>query len=215
MPFKRNYKRRSYRPKKKNYYRKRNYRITRNVNVNKNVHYFVRGSSNNAFAEINGGVGSQQYFSTTFALDQVRNYGEFTSLFDHYKINKVQLKFFLKTDPGASAAASAMYPRLWWCIDHDDNSLENIDSLRERGNSRNAALLPSRPIVINIKPSTLNMLYNGVASTAYAPVYNRWLDATYPSMPHYGLKYAIDDALGQTWKVQIEAKFFLAFKYSR
>lgn len=195
-------------------YRKRYTRFSRALNTVKDIHYFTRGSADGQFSNITGGVGTQQNFAWTFSLGQTLGYTELTSLFDRYKITKVQLKFFLKTSPDAQTGSVAVYPRMWWCPDYDDNGTENIDTLRQRKQTRSTMLKPNRPITINVRPATLTMLYNG-ATTAYGSLRNRWCDCTYTNIPHYGLKLAIEDGVGQNWIVEVEAKFFLAFRYTR
>lgn len=212
MPF-RKYKKKTY--KKKRVFRRKYTRKPRGILVKNDVHHFIRSSSDPIFASITGGVSTQQNFAWTFNLHQVRNYTEFTNLFDQFRINKIILKFFLYSDPSAQTANTAVYPRMWYCPDYDDDAPLTIDVLRERQKTRVAQLKPGRPVKIRVTPASLAMMYGGVASTSYMPVFKRWVDTNYGGTPHYGLKFAFEDGALQTWQVRVEAVYSVSFKNSR
>lgn len=213
--YRRNYFRKPFRRYYRKTYAKRNTAITRKTNIRKDIHFFKRGS--NAFNEIVGnaayGPGIGYTAAYTFSLDQVRNYAELVALFDRYKINHVQLKFFLRVDPSSQTAGTAYYPRMWWLPDYDDNTPNTIDQMREHSKVKTAILRPNRPVVVNIKPCPLTLLYNG-ATSGYSPQWGKWLDAGY-NVPHYCLKWAIDQLDNTNYKIAIEATYWLSFKDTR
>lgn len=207
---------RRFRRTSKKVFRKKFNAVARRVNIGRDVHYFKRGSS--AYADLVGnaayGPGVGYINALTFSLDQVRQPLEFTSLFDRYKITHVQLKFFMRLDPGAQPAGSAYTPRMWWIHDYDDSAPTVIDSMREHCKVKTALLKPGRPIVINVKPATLALIYNG-ATSAYSPQWSKWLDCGYSNIPNYGLKYALDQFDNPNYRIAIEATYWLAFKDTR
>ena len=59
---------------------------------------------------------AQAFSSANIQLANVVNSTDFANLYDQYRINYVVLKFWLRIDPSAQAAASASYPKLYWYL---------------------------------------------------------------------------------------------------
>lgn len=200
---------------------KRKYRKTmltrsaRIVNLNKDVHYFKRMVSTPG--SFSGNVAYAPLLQAwSFNFNQLANAGEFTALFDQYKITHIQCKFFLKIDPGAQSAAGASYPKLYWCADHDDDSAApSLNAMREHSKTKVRVLHPNRPVVCNIKPAILAMTYKTATTTGYCPMWKKWVDCNDSTVPHYGLKWAIDDLTNTNYKVDTEVTYWFQTRAAR
>lgn len=178
------------------------------------VHHFRRGggSSTTTFS------GVSPFLNVTYVqLSQLLNYGEFQTLYDQYKINYVVDKYWLKIDPGAQAAGSATWPKMYICRDLDDTTTPaSLNELRERNNCRIKVMNPNRPVVVKWVPNVLNSIYsNGVSDASATPLYKQWIDVGAPNVTHYGYKYAIDDYSNTNYKFDFERIVYLSCKNQR
>lgn len=214
MPYYRRRKPMSKRPVRK--YRRRTTlakrsRIAKSVNTKSDIHYFKRMCFK---ATLAGDVSRTSRGAFTFQLNDLPNVTEFTQLFDYYNIRGVSLKFQLNLDPSAQAPANATYPRMFSVIDYDDNQAPtDTNELRERQWCRQRLLSPNRTYTIFLKPKYLrNVFYNNL-SNGYEVGKQTWLDLAQPNIPHFGLKYVIENLnaeIGQT--VVVDATYYLSFK---
>lgn len=169
-----------------------------------------------------------------FSLDDVKNYSDFTNLYDQFMISHCKVYVTLITNPNAqmitnvtggqnvNAATSYLnpsnwFPKFWYVFDADDNTSPTLDQIRERQGVKYKTLLPNKPICINVKPRALVQTYRTATSTGYAPK-RMFLDVdTGYNVPHYAIKYVID-AMGKNpndtypFEVRFELKYWLKFK---
>lgn len=181
--------------------------------VNRQVHKFRRTGA--GFA-VSGGVGQLPWLGYTDAkLSYMSGSSEFAALFDEYRITHMQIKVFLRIDPSAQTAATASYPRLYSSIDHNDVSTPaSLNELRERGNCRVQVLNPNRPVILNVKPSVLGETYRSAIATTYTPKWRVWLPTTNLDVPHYGIKFGIDDLTNTNYRVDSEITYWFQCKNS-
>lgn len=136
------------------------------------------------------------------SLDKLVNYSDFTTLYDQYRILKVVMKVRLVGDPSAQQMpnnaslvnAANIYPRLWYCPDHDDTASETWTQLRERAKTKCKVLQPNKMITTSFRPAVLGQLYRTAVTTGYGPKYNQWIDVAGTDVPHYGIKWSIEAA---------------------
>lgn len=162
----------------------------------------------------------------TFDLSQVRNSSELTALYDQYMIVGVKVIFQLMTNPDATTwlnsssnnNASNFYPKLFYCRDYDNATVETTNDLRERNNTKSRILRPNSAVSIYVRPAIRNQVYLDGVTTATSPIWKNWLDCSTTQVPHYGFKYSID-FLGLTtandYNLRIEQVYYLKFKNSR
>lgn len=149
-------------------------------------------------------------------LSSVLNTGEFTALFDQYRIDKLVLKFYLKIDPGAQAAGAANVPRLYYYRDRDDSTpATSLNEIRENGRGRLVPLSLYRPVTIVCRPNTLGLIYQSSVSSTYSPKFGQWIDCSNPGTPHYTWKMAIDDLTNTNYRVDVEGEVFFTCRQSR
>jgi len=152
---------------------------------------------------------------------------EFTSLYDRYKITRVQFRIQLIQNPSATWQVGAptsntpantvnTYPKIWYCPDYDDSSSESIDQLRQRARVKCKILAPNKFVIINVKPAILVQDYVSAISTGYSPAWNKWVDAGNGNVPYYGIKLAFDTngvtQIYQDWNIRMERKYWFTMK---
>lgn len=185
--------------------------------MNKDVHFFRRSFAQIAPGAFSGNAAYNPYLNVySFNLAQLPGVTDFSNLFDRYMITHVQLRFYLKIDPSAQTAATATYPKLYTVKEYDDSSTPTtLDQLREHNKCQVRVLFPNRPVIVNIKPAVLSEVYRGVATTSYTPKWKQWIDMENRDVPHYGLKWGIDDFTNTNYKLDIEGKMWFACKDQR
>jgi len=208
-----------YRPMQRNL-RARRYRVARKKSgvfkslVSRNLHHFRRNFTG---TDITGSAPYAPYLaSSSCQLSSLPNYAEFAALYDRYMITTWQLTFYLRIDPSAQTASTAVYPRMFWIKDYDDvNIPANLNELREHSKMRTAVLSPTRPIKIFIKPSVLDLVYRTALTSSYTPKWRQWVDMAHTDVPHYGLKWAFDDLSNTNYKVSVEQSLWFSCKDTR
>lgn len=203
--------------RKRRTYKKRTYKMARPMRAlrpKSDVHMFKRWVDGGSIA---GNVAYLPFLgSITFQLNQLPNVAEFTSLFDQYAITKVVTKFWLKQDPGAQAAASSTYPRLYYARDLDTGTVPGtLSQLREYSTCRVVAFNPNRPITLVARPNTLALTYTSAIASNYTPKWKQWLDVADPATPHYAWQYGIDDLTNTAYRVTVEHIFYFKCKNTR
>lgn len=185
------------------------------VNRVNDVHYFKR-MINNPGQFVGNALYAPLLQANSFNFNQLTGASEFTTLFDMYKIEKIQVRFYLKIDPSAQSAAGASYPKMYWVIDHDDDTAPpTLNALREHSKCRVKVMNPNRPVTITFKPSILGMRYKTVSTTAYTPMFNQWIDCNDPTTPQYGCKWGVDDLTNTNYKIDTEVTYWFACKDAR
>jgi len=145
-----------------------------------------------------------------FALTSVINPSEFTSLFEMYRINSVELTFNLRTDPGAASSIGvAIYPKLYYYIDNSTASGAGLApaAIRERGNSKMMILDPNKFTKIKFTPSALVPIAGGAEEAKKRP----WLQTEVTSTPHYAFNFCVDN-LPTGALMSVFIKYSLSFK---
>lgn len=177
------------------------------------MHRFCRGSS--ATADIQGNAafasgGLQRAYS--FQLTDVQNATEFGALYDRYMITHVQMKFYLRVDPTAQSASTAIWPRMWYIKDYDDTTPASIAEIREHSQYKEHVLNPARPLVINLKPAILAQTYRTAVAAGYSPKWKQWVDMAQLNVPHYGFKMAVDDFTNTNYTLACEVRYWFSCK---
>lgn len=158
---------------------------------------------------------SENGFTFTFLLSNLRNSSDFTNLFDQYRINKVDLYFKLIQNPEAPTTTNipaTYYPTLWYIRDYDDSANMTVANMQEKQGVKRIVMKPDMINKISVTPKFQRMLYQTLTSTGYGPAQG-WLDCVDASIPHYALKTTMQvPADGATWQVEVQAKYHVSFK---
>lgn len=139
--------------------------------------------------------------SYAFTLSSLPASGEFTNLFDQYKICGIKYRFYVDNHTQDSAFSSVTrnqthYLRIWHVIDTNDNSLPaNFDALQQYPNMRCEILTSDKPWTRwrYFKPKFADTVYTSLIQNGYA-VRGGYLNTTSADVPHYGIKYILNDS---------------------
>lgn len=185
------YKRRSSRPRrnaKRRMYRRKRYPMYKR-SIASNVHTFVR-SCTLANLHSTGGALGDIHHTFSFALSDLPNFTEFTSLFDQYRIRWVELTFVSAVTQSdiASAGITGYSPQVvhgFFVNDYDDSlPPSSKDELMQYGNCRIIPLTGrNRPLRWKLYPHLQAAAAPGIVWKR-----NNWLDAAHDSVAHCGLK---------------------------
>lgn len=131
----------------------------------------------------------------------VPGFAEFTSLYDEWCIEKVEI-FAMPTFSNNGIVAGSSAAQLPWIVyaeDNDDNNAASCTALQQYAGAKYTQLVtldslnPKPLCVLHPKPSTA--MYRSSTGFAYGrPKGNVWIDAQYSTTPHYGMKWALDDS---------------------
>ena len=170
---------------------------------------------------------TSQGYGTEFALQNVKGYTDFSSLYDSFIITGVQMKIQLITNPNSTFTTnptttgapqfSNWYPKIWYVYDNDDSVALSLSQIRERQGVKCKVLEPNKLLTMFVKPCVAVQTYRTSTTTGYAPK-RLYLDmATGYNCPHYGFKYVLD-ANGYDpndsypFRIRVEYKYYLKFK---
>lgn len=155
----------------------------------------------------------------SFSLSGVLNNAEMRAMWDQYRLNCVVVRFTYHQQASQSGQITFPTPILHYAIDHTDSSGAAVSpaDLKEYSTYRQVQLKNAMTIKIKIFPRWQGVAYKTVASVGYRP--NRgWLATDDYTVPHYGLKYAVDASqCGGSGELQVgnmtvDAKYYLQFK---
>lgn len=183
------------------------------VPIAQQVHRFARSYQSLALTGAAGYIPYQNAFDTR--ISYLPNATEFSNLYDQYKITYVVHRFFLEIDPSAQAAASAIFPKLYYVRDQDSLGFLTLDEMRERSNCRIKVLTPTRPVVVKYKPNLLAEVYRNASLSTYSPKWNTWLDIATVDASHFGLIWNIDNFTNTNYKLNVQTKVYFACRNSR
>lgn len=181
------------------------------VNVGQQLYYFTRRY---AGTQIVGNAAYNPYlFGTSFDLNKLPNVSDFSNLFDRYMITYAKVSLYLKIDPSAQTATGATLPKVYMVRDYDDSATPtSLNALREHAKCKVRVLNANKPVTFGIRPATLALtLWNGVTPTG-CPKWKQWIDMATLDVPHYGMKWAIDDLTNTNYKVDVEYQLWFRCK---
>lgn len=206
--------------RKKSYARKRRYcrrrtkrRYRSRKPKSKRMHFYTREFSTTFTAQgLQAGVPTVTPMAYFFKLSDVVNSGEFTSLYDQYKITRVNCRFVPRsTSQNLSTNGRGYFMSV---IDLDDASIGSvtIDALNQYQTKRETSMtsVHSRTLY----PAMSAPLYQAGAAFAYGPK-KGWVDSAYPDVQHYGLKFLVYNPNPDAIIYNVTVKFYLSMRNVR
>lgn len=157
-----------------------------------------------------------------FLLSALPQAAQFTSLFDTYRIDRIELSLQPRSQVNySSATTQAWTASLYTAIDYDDTGslgsgatlLSNIQQFE------NVVVQNSvNPRKITMTPKVAASVYqNSISTFAYSqPKSGVWLDCAYPSVVHYGVRTVLGPT-GANGDIVIDAviRYIVSFKNVR
>lgn len=178
--------------------------------IGSKIHYFKRTAYYSGF--VTGSTVIDTLGSLIFQLQNVPNSGEFTALFDQYKINGVKVVFMPRANSSEVGTNQGLI-KFFSAIDYDDNTAPtSINDLLQYENMK--CTNTSKDHKRYLRPKIAREIYNSVTTTAYGPT-SGWIDCTNAAVPHYGIKYALQQLPSGAQSMDIKVTYYLAFKNVR
>lgn len=189
--------------------------VRRSPGLRQPVHYFKRTQFATNVITVSGGA---SYFgASSFEIQNLPNFNEFTSLYDQYKLTAIKYQILPRgnsADVGTSATQGNQ-GRIFSVIDYDDsNAPASFNDMTQYQN------LKSTPNTMThtryFKPKfIMDVLSGGVGLTANAPR-SGWIDCTQADVKHRGIKIGIQAPNATaTWTYDLMVTYYLAFKNVR
>lgn len=189
------------------------YRFVRTVTSNGSGSQLLLKSDASGYTQFFVGANNGNNIQLDFSLQQMRvliggvmqitsvvpNYAEFASLFDQWCIEKVEVHI-LPSYNGAAMSSNGLYylPTIIHAVDDDDSAAATNLDLMQYGNARYTQLLnvsqgQMKPIRV-FRPKPAIAAYQTGATFAYGELTRgpKWIDVSYPTVPHYSFKAALD-----------------------
>lgn len=143
------------------------------------------------------------YNAENFQLSNLPSYSEFTTLFDMYRLAKVKITFYPAFNVAAATdnAVPNRNPgigRIYMVTDFNDSTPPTtVDSLLEYDKCKVRYL--AKPVVHTVMwPRVASTIFQTGMTAAYGTGKPMWINSAYPSVPHYGFKWAIQ-VNADTW----------------
>lgn len=134
---------------------------------------------------------------------------EIPPLFDCYRINKVVCKFVPNRD-NANFGGTSYIPNFYSVLDFTDSTIPtSLTELYDYGNLRitRGSIIHTRALV----PATNDAIEGPAAIVSGNPRYKQWITTSQMGIPHFGLKYAVDNVGGAT---DVTYKTFITLYFS-
>lgn len=196
------YKRKS----RRKFYKKKLYKRK----ITRQVHWFKRRAT--ALPIIGNGVTNNQFIGLNFTLSSVINAGEFSALFDQYKITGISLKFYLTRNTANASLVNGALPRLYIVTDYDTSTTPvSFDELREYSNCK-VWNFTSRPYSYFFRPKILNEVYRTAVSTGTSPIRPPWVSTSHLDLQHFGVRLGLENILDPDIAIVVEPTFYFGCK---
>lgn len=217
MPARRSYSRRRYSRRPMRRFRrtfKRARRVYRKRRGNTRIFNIARCG-----AIYRQGISDGYFFAGwAFSIAPIPSVSEYTNLWDQYKINCVVVKFRWSNQARELGDIQHPVPVFHYAIDYNDDATPTTpNELTQYQNYRSFQLANAKEYKIKLYPKSQSMTYKSAVTTGYSPK-KQWINTSDPTVPHYGLKFAIDgsqaggigeNALGV---LEFQTKYYLSFK---
>lgn len=162
------------------------------------THFFKRNFSLGAISIVPGT--NPALGGMSFRFNQLSNFQEFVDMFDRYCITGIKVNFIFPCITQTFVnGVIPQWPRIYTVIDYDDDSVPaSIDDLREYQTCRYTQYTANKLIhSVYFTPRVATPVYNGITLVPAFEVARpkKWIDLSSTAVPHFGLKYGIENAL--------------------
>lgn len=148
---------------------------------------------------------------------------EFSTLFDQWRIDFVEMEIFFSGNSQAVFTAGSTLPLLWYADDYDDANNTTLSMIQQYPRVKIAAFGEDGGHVLRhrVVPKASLVVSDGAGTYGNAPQLNgpTWIDVANPGTPHYGVKMCLDTfgrtAAGDLGSINVVSKIHFSFKNVR
>jgi hypothetical protein len=153
--------------------------------------------------------------SITFQLTDMVDYLSMGNVFDMYCIHKAKVFFVPQTQPMINAVSGVGYATMVSSIDYDDANLESFSNLNDLLSYDNSIIHQTyTPTVRTLKPKvSKGVLQSITVVPAEVAKGSTWLDCSYATIQHFGVKYIIAQCTATavpSWDIYVQT--YIEFK---
>jgi len=160
---------------------------------------------------ITGNSSTETTGALTFSLSVAAGNSSYLSSFQMYRILQVTVEF-IAGSVGLTGTSNTN-GQFYTAIDYTNSTTGIGSALSEYPNVQ---ISPSIQYVERtFVPACLSVVYNGPATSAYAPEYRKWMSTEYAGAPHYGLKYSQTQTSSAVTPYNIQVTMIVQFKYGK
>lgn len=210
MGYKRKSTRQPWRPKKKPRYAKK-FKPSRSI-MSRQIHWFKRRTGSTAIT--GDGIANVQFRGFNFLLSSVVNSGEFSALYDQYKLTGIALDFYLNRNSANASVVNGVLPRMYIVTDYNTSTAPtDIDELKEYSNCRVHDFTPEKNhFRYYLRPKILMEVYRTALTTGTAPRKPMWISTDHLDLQHFGVRLAVTNLQDADYTVVIEPTFYFGCK---
>lgn len=180
------------------------------------VQYFKRSTYSSGF--ISNSTTQDIHNNYFFTLNSIPGVSDFTGLYDQYRINAVKWTLIPRGNnsditPGSGSTSSANSVGIFSCLDYDDST--NLTSITQYLQYQNNKMTRTHQQHSRyLKPKINAQIVNNVTSVSAVNM-KGWLDITASDVPHYGIKYCLQQAPSSVQQFDLKVDYYIAFKCVR
>lgn len=119
----------------------------------------------------------------TFAFGDMPGYTDFTSLYDMYRLTRVDVKF-------TAIFNSALTSKLFVTSDYDGGAVLSLSQMAEHRHVERMLSLDHPEFVFSVRPRLATSLLAGTGVVS-SGVTTNWVDLATPTVVHYGVQYVV------------------------
>lgn len=191
------------------------------------VHTYVRWCDKDALypgatgPNIIAASNTDQHLAYSFKLDNVVNPGDFTRLYDQYRINKITLHLERQLNQTGTVAVNSPNNKRISCVwdQNDNNVLTQEDDYLEYSNCKRYGVIGNGTIRLTIYPKVNNKIEGVGGGDAFTtmPANKMWFNIADDDIPMFGIKIFIPAFVttAETELFKVRAKFHMSMKQSK
>lgn len=167
------------------------------------------------------GATDYRFGGVSIYASSVPNIGEFQNLFDQWRLKGVVVQFDIAFGYQGLAVPNTspvIAPLMWYAADYDDSGDAVISDLLQypQVQCHNFYHNGYAPFIVSLNPKPLRDIAGSGVTTGYGPMpVAPWLRTSNMSIPHYGLKLALDwCGKVQTSDIQVVTTVFYDIEFA-
>jgi hypothetical protein len=146
------------------------------------------------------------------------NSGEFSALFEYWKIDKVVVKFVMSTTSSSPSTANQYQPLIFVAEDNNDaTNPTTVGDVQQKARCRTMQLgnNPLGGVTYTIHPKPAVATFQSGAFSGYSEPKDIWLSTQFPETQNYGLKLFWDrprTSGADIGDLQLVFEYYFSFK---